>query len=221
VGRLYSVDFSDRLRALVELFDSRVEAAAVAGVTSEQLGRYLSGDTKKVPFEVLSKLAAAKRVSLDWLATGEGQRSLDAETPEVPDDSISIPLYRFRASAGPGAFAWDEEPSTRMTFPRAVLLKMGVNPAAAMLTQASGDSMYPTISDGNLMLLDRSDIDIVDDVFMLRRGDSILVKRLQQRMDGSIALRSDNPAYEEERLPRDEADELQVIGRVRMTLKAV
>lgn len=46
---------------------------------------------------------------------------------------------------------------------------------------------------------------------MLWRGDSILVKQLQRRTNGAVALRSDNPAYAEEVLSRDEADDIQII----------
>jgi phage repressor protein C with HTH and peptisase S24 domain len=49
----------------------------------------------------------------------------------------------------------------------------------------------------------------------------ITVKRLQHLADGSILLKSDNPAYEADRLPKDDGDELKIIGRVGLVLQAI
>jgi len=54
-----------------------------------------------------------------------------------------------------------------------------------------------------------------------RRGSELLIKRLQKHSDGSLSLLSDNPTYAPERLPRDEADELEVIGRVAVVLRSI
>lgn len=203
----------------------------MAGVGANHLSRYLRGVDP--PWDVVAKLAANRGISLDWLLMSAGPREgTGMHEPQggelredagsiISGDSASIPLYDIRASAGGGELVYDELPSTRVVFPRAMLQRMGISARGAKLMLASGDSMYPTISDGNLILIDTSDIDLRDDVFVLRREDAILVKRLQRRMDGTLSLLSDNPAYAEERLPRDEAEDMQVIARVRMTFKAV
>ncbi|MGS1014070.1 helix-turn-helix domain-containing protein [Rhodanobacter sp. UC4450_H17] len=56
---------------MIKLFDSRAEAARVAGMSTDQLARYEKGGTPS--FRPLVKLAAAKGVRLEWLATGDGE----------------------------------------------------------------------------------------------------------------------------------------------------
>src|SRR5579862_8443312 len=72
VDRSFRTTFGERLRTVADLFDSRAEASEVAGVVPEQLQKYIRGAVKP-PFEVIRRLAAAKAISLDWLATGEGE----------------------------------------------------------------------------------------------------------------------------------------------------
>lgn len=63
-------DLERRISAVVRLFRSRTEAAQVAGISTDQLARYEKGSAPSFP--PLAKLARAKGVSLDWLATGDG-----------------------------------------------------------------------------------------------------------------------------------------------------
>ncbi len=81
--------------------------------------------------------------------------------------------------------------------------------------------MEPTIRDSAPMVVDTSDQGERDGVYVMRRGNGIIVKRLQHFADGSLLMKSDNPAYEPEKLPRDEADELRAIGRVGLTLQSL
>lgn len=218
--RPYRQEFGDRLSGLLDQFDSRTEAAAVAGVVPDQLARYARG-TVKPTLEVIARLARAKGVSLDWLWTGEGARDIGGEEPDVAGSLVSIPLYDVRVGAGLGQFAEEEAPIARVSFDRAWLAAHGIKPSGAKLMLAKGDSMSDTIEDGDPILVDTADIEPRDKVYVVRRGGALLVKRLQRHSDGAISLLSDNPAYGPERLPRDEADNLEIIGRVGMVFKAV
>jgi phage repressor protein C with HTH and peptisase S24 domain len=207
---------------------SRDEAAGRLGIHPTTLRRYEMGQ-RPPDSETLTRACEVYGVTEAWLLNGRGPREAPtrmAESgpvfrPAESADAVSIPLFDIQASAGGGQLVWDEQPTTRVVFPRVMLQRMGINPRGAKLLLAKGDSMEPTIGDGNLMLVDIADIDLRDDIFVLRREESVLVKRLQRHLDGSLAVRSDNPAYQEDRLPRDEAEDLQIIGRVRMVFKAV
>lgn len=65
-----------RISAVIGLFKSRTEAASVCGMSTDQLSRYEKGGTPSFP--PLARLAIAKGVSLEWLATGEGGMLLSA-----------------------------------------------------------------------------------------------------------------------------------------------
>lgn len=66
------------LHHVVEKLGSRVQAARVAGITPQQLGRLLDGTSKSPSAITLARLAAASGVSLDDLLPAELPR-LDGE----------------------------------------------------------------------------------------------------------------------------------------------
>jgi phage repressor protein C with HTH and peptisase S24 domain len=75
----------------------------------------------------------------------------------------------------------------------------------------AGDSMEPTLRDGDEILVDRTPRPLRDGIHVVRLDDSLLVKRVDTGRPGTIALRSDNKAYEPIELS---PGEVQVIGRV-------
>jgi len=208
---------------------SREEAGARLGIHPNTLARYES-DEREAPRTVLEKAANAYGVALSWLKAGDGQpasaredaRAFDSpHSSERDDDQVMIPVLDIRASAGTGQPVESELSVGTMTFDRTSLIAHGVNPKGARLVQGQGDSMYPTIQDGDPLLIDITDRETRDKVFVIRRGSELLIKRLQKHSDGSVSLLSDNPTYAPERLPRDEADELEVIGRVAVVLRSI
>lgn len=199
-------------------FESRAEAAKVAGVVADQLARYVRGDAKP-PLEVVARLCVRRGISIDWLWTGEGRRQ---ETDEpVGEGEVRIPIFDIRAGLGRGETVEDEQPIGYFTLPRSVLIANGINPAGAEMGFGSGDSMHGTIEDRDPMIWDRTDTEIRDKVYLMRRGGQLIVKRIQRRTNGALVLKSDNPSYEDETLPRDEADSLEIIGRVGMVLRSL
>lgn len=80
-----------------------------------------------------------------------------------------------------------------------------------------GDSMVPTIYDGDFAFVDCGDQAVRDgNVYLLRYGDGFRVKRLMKRFDGSIVLVSDNKKYPDELVTEDQAAQfVTVLGRVR------
>ncbi len=201
--------------AVLSRFPTRSAASEVAGVNPDQLAKYVDGRAKP-PFEVIFRLTSAKGISLDWLATGNGAPG-DAD---LDDRFVSIPRYQLRAGAGENIFATDEEPADLVKFSRELLRKHGIRADTSQLIESTGDSMVPTIGDGDLMLVDTSEREARDAVFVVRRGGALLVKRLQRHADGSLSLISDNRAYDPDRLPRDDADNLEIVGRVKWVFRS-
>ena len=74
-----------------------------------------------------------------------------------------------------------------------------------------GDSMDPTLRDGDEILVDRSLRPLRDGIHVVRIGEALMVKRLETGRPGVIVLLSDNPAY---RPIEVRAVEVHVIGRV-------
>lgn len=195
------------------------------GVSPSAFRKWLKGEAEPSR-ERLVALASATKVSIGWLASGEGPEP-EFVANEVPrqrnGDSgdlsryVRLPRRATAAAAGlttplqPEA-ADSEYVALRQDWVRSVL---GVDPGLVGLEVAVGDSMAPTIRDGSLMLLDGSDQSFAQfGIYVLEVEGERLVKRIQRRLDGSIVLISDNASYERDYVPAEGVAAVKVVGRV-------
>ena len=84
-----------------------------------------------------------------------------------------------------------------------------------MVVFAKGDSMEPTITNNNSLLI-LTNIESTQDggIYVIRQDDILLVKRVQRLLDGNLKLISDNAAYEPMVLTKDSFESLDVVGQV-------
>lgn len=130
-------------------------------------------------------------------------------------DVIMVPRLAVGASAGPGALDADDAPLGQIGFETRWLRQLSANPKALSVIQVSGDSMSPTLIDGDDILVDRADgaESIRDGIYVLRADDSLIVKRLTiNPVQVSFSVRSDNPAYPD--WNDVNPDNIDIVGRV-------
>lgn len=188
------------------------EAGKIAGVSDEQLARWRDGLSKPNLFGV-TKLAEAAGYSVGWLANGE--EAAPNAAVSAGEDAISIPKLDVLASAGAGVSGHSERPVEMIRFPRAWLRSVGISANNARILTVSGDSMEPTLSSGDLLLVDVSINKIKGDaIYVLVMDDEVYVKRALPRMSGAILITSDNDRYPAEEVSEETAKRLQVAGRV-------
>lgn len=117
------------------------------------------------------------------------------------EDFAAINLHNIDASAGPGATPLDEEPVGALAFRRTWLQREGVNPARAGVVRVKGDSMTPTLQDGDIILVRYDAPGVSDGMFrdgsinVFRAEGEVHVKRLY-RIGKRVIATSDNPAHE-------------------------
>jgi hypothetical protein len=114
------------------------------------------------------------------------------------DAVILVPRLEVGASAGPGALGAEDAPLGQIGFETRWLRQLTANPGALSIIQVSGDSMNPTLADGDDILVDRADAAerIRDGIYVLRVDESLIVKRLAiNPAQRSFTVRSDNAAY--------------------------
>lgn len=150
--------------------------------------------------------------SANWLLTGEGdedapskrRRSDVAEPIEVDQsflpgfEALSIPVLAQSGSMGRGEHQLQDE----VVVGRLTVSPQWVSRTLKPLTDIKnlrfihgyGDSMDPTFSDGDILLVDSGvqDPDI-DGVYVLEANDRVYIKRVRQRLDGKYEISSDNP----------------------------
>lgn len=130
---------------------------------------------------------------------------------------VPVPYLAVRAAAGRGIVA-DETLIRPEPFARSVLREVGIAPEHAALVTAAGDSMTPTIMDGDRLLIDRGDAQVGEGsggLFVFRLDDLLSVKRVA-RAGRQLTLASDNPDYPGAIVG---AEAVAIIGRVKLLLR--
>ncbi len=186
---------------------------------------YVSGTTKP-SFEVIFRLASLANYSMDWLATGEGPKRRGATLAAVAEpqesasgftnDFVFIPRYDVAASAGGGAIIESDRLVDFLAFKKDWIRRtLALDPQRLAVISAEGDSMRPTISEGDVLLIDTNITHVRDSaIYVLQLGGVLLVKRLRIRLDGGVDVISDNSAYPVESVAQRDLDHLQIAGRV-------
>jgi phage repressor protein C with HTH and peptisase S24 domain len=129
-----------------------------------------------------------------------------------------VPVKRtfVRASAGPGAFAGEERGKPYFAFDERWLRTLtGSASSKLSIIRVEGDSMAPTLSAGDDILVDLGDCmeRLRDGIYVLRADDVLVVKRLAIHPTGRrVTVQSDNPAYPD--WPDCDIDAVHCIGRV-------
>lgn len=147
---------------------------------------------------------------------GVDEQVLGGPPAPMRDGLIEIPLLDVDASAGFGAIAESETAHTRFGFDERWLARLTRAKSASLsIIHVLGDSMEPTLSDGDEVLVDASDQGsrLRDGIYVLRADDALVVKRVTLKPGGrKITISSDNSAYPS----WDDVDrsEIQVVGRV-------
>ena len=142
---------------------------------------------------------------------GPEENSLGHERRSMRPDWVDVPRLALDAAAGGGALGNDERAIGAFRFSAAWLRGQGLEPAMLSAIVVAGDSMEPTLRDGDEILVDCAPRAWRDGVHVVRAGESLLVKRLDLGRPGRIALISDNPAYPPIELA---PNEVKVVGRV-------
>lgn len=135
---------------------------------------------------------------------------------------ILVPKLAIGASAGAGASVDGEAVEGEVAFDPKWLRDLGADPRALSIIRVEGDSMAPTLDDGDDILVDGGDAAarLRDGIYVLRMDDVLMVKRVARAPgQGRISVISDNPHYRSwDDLPMAS---VQLVGRVVWTGRRV
>ena len=182
----------------------------------------------------IASLAAALGVSPLWLEAGKGPmsaadgdlapvvgssvRAQHADDP-IPDDVVQVFESRIKFSAGNGKVATFElvEDGEPALYRHSWLQKNSLKPERIRRFPVSGDSQEPTLYDGDVVLVNLEETEVVDGkLYAIRYDNDLRIKFLFRKLDGTLILRSKNPAYPDEEVSPEVANEyISIIGRVR------
>ena len=156
-----------------------------------------------------------RRTLSRYFGIDESVLGATAVAPVAETGLALVPRYSLGASAGPGAHAEDEVAAGHIAFDPVWLRGKGVKAGYLSMIQVQGDSMQPTLANGDEILVDRSvkTDKLRNGIYVLRMDDTLIVKRIALTHNGNgISVRSDNKAFPS----IDECDpsSIDMIGRV-------
>jgi phage repressor protein C with HTH and peptisase S24 domain len=184
------------------------------------------------------KIARAAGKSLDWFAppdwtqdighiadaledvTTQAGREIARRRQQQPEDFCMVRLYDVRASAGSGAWNDSERVKTSLAFRREwIASDLRVAPDKLMLVYVDGDSMEPTLSDGDVVMVDKSQRELTrPGVYVFLQEGALMIKRLQAMPGQRVLVLSDNERFARYELSatdfEGESARASMIGRV-------
>ncbi|MCC8492318.1 S24 family peptidase [Xanthomonas citri] len=182
----------------------------------------LDGTTKaeKIRSSTVDKLCKALGVNAQWLQYGKGP----IEGTQAVDDSdyADVIGYSQAAGLGSGAEAVEYAETHSLKFKKTSLRRRGIYGKPLAVYYGKGDSMEPTIEDGDAILFDTSDTRVVDGLLYVIQVDGMAypeyyVKRAMV-LDGVTYFQSDNPGgdhnWKRPRRMDSKREPITVIGRV-------
>ena len=110
------------------------------------------------------------------------------------DDCIDISVRgNLTASLGAGIEIVDEYQTGTYAVSRKLMKDVGANISTTDFVPCEGDSMYPTIEGGALLMVDRSKTEVFDGkIYCIRLNNQLMAKRLQFLPPNKVKVISDN-----------------------------
>jgi len=225
---------SKRLRAALHR-EGRTIAWLIAetGLSKGTIYNILSGKTSEesITHSTIEKIRKALNLK-DSYVSGSYQgvseqslgylpvRSLPDDAPPDRDDEHQIETLAFELSAGDGRIVPTLiEAHSPIVYRQRWFQRIGARPEHVKRVRVDGDSMEPTLYDGDYVVINLADTRLIDGrVYALVYGSDRhgRVKRMYRTPTG-IRVVSDNPdkdRFPDELYDGEDADECKIIGRV-------
>lgn len=174
-----------------------------SGLSRRALGEILGGARDPTASQIAA-IAKAGPVSNDWLLTGV----------ERDGDTVYVQIRSARPAAGAGSTS--DADWIVGTLPLSGPWARSLGPLENLsAVRVRGDSMEPTLSDGDDVLVDVAvGQPKRDGLWVLDVRSELKVKRLEFLASGALRIVSDSPKYQPEIVPPDQVDGVRLVGRV-------
>ncbi|MBF0368218.1 MAG: LexA family transcriptional regulator [Magnetococcales bacterium] len=208
-----------KLLEIIHREGSQATVARKVGTDKSYLSQIVSPKGSRNVGEALARrIEEAYGQAYGWMdeSFDEDEKLPFLDLGELSNEFVPIPRLQVGASLGPGMEAPEAEAiNGHLAFKRVWLQKRRLNPKFLTIIDAIGDSMHPTISDGDVLLVDLRQKEPLDNrIFVLRMNRHLYAKRLQFRQQSQIMVLSDNPNSPAFNVESEGDMGLDIIGRV-------
>jgi hypothetical protein len=209
----YAMDQRENWEAIVAEISRRNAAGESFEAISKMMGAKTGGT---LAFKIHSGVTTGERINADKVRRymrGLGLPIEDTLPPVAPPEGFGF-VRRVRALLGAGSsLVTDDEPDGVYAFRLDFLNRLGLR-AKPVLFGVIGDSMEPTLKNGDTVLIDEADKTIrAGQLYGVGIGEELHIKRVFVKPDGTVVLKSDNQDHPTWEIPKDERP--RIIGRAR------
>lgn len=223
------MDAIDRIREVISDKDMNLkEFSNELDIPYRTVQRYLAGD-RALSADFLQGMTEQMGVSASWILSGLGPKwtypHQDQETGwqiarnNEADEFVPVPRYTVSVSAGHGdSFIGDTMDVTYYAFNLQWIKRRHLDPDNLHIVEVKGDSMSPTLSEGDLILIDRAQAEPTDGhAFVIRIWEELVVKNIQRVDRDTISLISANTIYPPREISAGDMGptaDIEIVGRV-------
>lgn len=207
----------DRIKELREGAEMSMEAfGSIVGTSKQYVNGLEKGANQRPNGVFLEGWARHFGVNFRWLVSGSGPKDA-LQLSETDTDWADILGVQQAAALGEGVVPDEYAETHKLKFRADSLRRKHLRPDRLAVIYGRGDSMTPTIKDGDAILFDTSDRDPRDGgLYVITYDGDLLAKRLME-LDGSWYAKSDNDSDPKWRKPKrlDPTRGLEIAGRIR------
>ncbi|MEZ8626862.1 S24 family peptidase [Vibrio splendidus] len=163
---------------------------------------------------VTNPLDQKKLLTKDWTippSNAHGLKPLDDFK-----DWARLPVYDVHAAAGAGTLVQSEYQIGVFSLPIELLSEYGLNPESSSVIFVDGDSMEPTLSDRDRLLVDirEQQHPVASGVYVIRIDEAVYVKRLHWDIENGVyKIISDNLKYPAFNINHKNGRNFKIIGK--------
>lgn len=217
----WSQDAADRLKVAVKAYGPVGSVAELVGIKRQSLSEILQGNATPTvgTFEKLCTLLKVRPAAIMEV------EDVDDDEPVEPTAEMSgvVAINEIDLTYGMGATFIDGAPvkeTVRYFALDWLRVYTQAPPSQLRFAPGRGNSMSPTIDDGDIMLIDLSEKTptFADLIWACAIGEMGMIKRLAAKPGGAIVIKSDNPSVRDD-IVYD--GEIHIVGRVIAVIKRV
>lgn len=204
-----------KLEELLNLLSKKTESYVNQSLLAESLGITRQTVSNRIKNESQVTVSELKKIENFF-----GVRLFE-DTNNSNDNIVKINYYTdVFASCGTGNIVFSEE---KISIPVSTMLINGFsNKKMYSMINASGNSMSPTIENGDKLIVEHWNGNQIQDnkIYVFCFNNEFFVKRLSKNLD-EIIIKSDNPDYRVRTISGTTANELILIGKIVSIIKAL
>ncbi len=163
---------------------------------------------------VTNPIEQQKLLAMDWSLPPSNAHGL--KPLEEFESWAKLPVYDVHAAAGAGSLVQSEYQIGVFSLPVELLLEYGLKPEFSSVIFVDGDSMEPTLSDRDRLLVDirEQQHPVANGVYVIRIDDAVYVKRLHWDIENSVyKVISDNLKYPAFNINHKNGRNFKIIGK--------